>query len=65
MEELHIDAIQGTGTTIGKLFEEWKGTHPRAHIKQLHYSTFHTDCYTDVRAVGMINSVLIEYTEES
>lgn len=60
MEELHIDAIQGTGTTIRKLFEEWKDAHPRAHIKQLHYST----CYRTYGG-GVADSVLIEYTEES
>ena len=60
MEELHIDVIQGTVTTIGKLFEEWKGAHPRAHIKQLHYST----CYRAYGNCGVVNGVLIEYTEE-
>ena len=64
MEELHIDAIQGTGTTIGKLFEEWKISHPRAHVKQLHYSTCYVNRYVNP-GQGVKNSVLIEYTEES
>ncbi len=60
MEDLHIDVLEGSGCEVGKLFERWKDVHPRAIIKQLHYST----CYTDL-GVGVANSVLIEYTEES
>ena len=37
MEELHIYTL--SGSDIEHKFEEWKGAHPRAHIKQLHYST--------------------------
>ena len=57
MEELHIYTL--AGSDIEHKFEERKGAHPRAHIKQLHYST----CYRSYG--GVADSVLIEYTEES
>ena len=65
MEELHVDVLEGSSYSDGKkyiekMFEQWKRAHPRAHIKQLHYST----CYVDP-GTGVANSVLIEYTEES
>ena len=65
MEELHIDVLEGSSYRegdkyVGKLFELWKNSHPRAHIKQLHYST----CYVNP-GQGVKQSILIEYTEES
>lgn len=61
MEELHVDVIEGSDGSIRRLFEEWKDAHPRAHIKQLHYST----CYRSTYGGGVAHSVLIEYTEEN
>ena len=74
MEDLHIQTLHGQ--KIEQEFEKWKKLNPRAHVKQLHFSSYYKpgpgdDVPLDEMAINMkpfgyfIDSVLIEYTEES